>query len=62
VFDPAACREWAETFGEDRFQAQFRNCVDAAWDIWRRNPRSIESELTEVPAPNAAHAARAGAA
>jgi len=62
VFDPAACREWAETFGEDRFQAQFRNCVDAAWDIWRRDPRSIESELTEVPAPNAAHAARAGAA
>jgi O-antigen biosynthesis alpha-1,3-mannosyltransferase len=45
VFDAGACREWAEQFGEARFRSQFTQCVDHAWDHWRRDPRSVEDAL-----------------
>jgi glycosyltransferase involved in cell wall biosynthesis len=49
VFDPYACREWAEQFSEARFKREFAQCVDEAWSLWRRDPRRIEGELTEGP-------------
>jgi glycosyltransferase involved in cell wall biosynthesis len=49
VFDPAACREWAENFSEARFKRQFSACVDQALTIWRRNPRALEGALTDGP-------------
>jgi glycosyltransferase involved in cell wall biosynthesis len=49
VFDPQACREWAEQFSESRFKREFRNCVDEAWRIWLRDPRAVEDALTDGP-------------
>jgi len=48
VFDPAACREWAEQFGEARFKSQLTDCVDRAWSLWLRDPRSVEEALAAV--------------
>lgn len=45
VFDPHACRQWAERFSEQRFKREFSQCVDQAWTLWRRNPRSLEAAL-----------------
>jgi glycosyltransferase involved in cell wall biosynthesis len=45
VFDPHACREWAEQFSEERFKREFSECVDRAWDQWRRDPRGLEAAL-----------------
>lgn len=50
VFDPDACREWAEQFSEARFHREFKDCVDRAWDLWQRDPRMIEAALTDGPA------------
>jgi glycosyltransferase involved in cell wall biosynthesis len=50
IFDPDACREWAEQFSEARFQREFKDCVDRAWDLWQRDPRTIEAALTDGPA------------
>ena len=47
---PHACREWAEQFSEARFQREFSDCVDQAWDLWQRDPRMIETALTDGPA------------
>lgn len=49
VFDPYACREWAEQFSEERFKREFSQCVDQAWSSWRRNPRRMEEALTDDP-------------
>lgn len=49
VFDPYACREWAERFSEARFKHQFAGCVDEAWSLWRRNPAAVEAGLTDRP-------------
>jgi len=46
VFDPYACREWAEQFSEERFKREFAECVDQAWSLWRRSPHRIEPQLT----------------
>lgn len=43
VFDPQVCRGWAEQFSEARFKREFRNCVDEAWTLWQRDPRSVEA-------------------
>jgi glycosyltransferase involved in cell wall biosynthesis len=45
VFDPHACREGAEQFSEERFKREFSECVDRAWDQWRRDPRGLEAAL-----------------
>jgi glycosyltransferase involved in cell wall biosynthesis len=50
VFDPHACREWAERFSERRFEREFSNCVDQAWALWQRDPRTVEAALTDAPA------------
>ncbi len=49
IFDPHACRTWAETFSEERFKREFKICVDQAWDVWRRQPQELESILTDGP-------------
>lgn len=49
IFDPHVCREWAERFSEARFQNEFKECVDRAWDLWQRDPRAIEHVLTDGP-------------
>jgi len=49
VFDPHACRQWAESFGEERFQREFGACLDQAWDLWRRDPRGLETALADGP-------------
>lgn len=49
VFDPHACREWAEQFSEARFEREFTACVDEAWALWQRDPRAIEPALTDGP-------------
>jgi glycosyltransferase involved in cell wall biosynthesis len=51
VFDPHACREWAERFSEARFQREFKACVDRAWELWQGDPRAIEPALADGPAP-----------
>ena len=50
VFDSQVCREWAEQFGEARFKREFSACVDQAWSLWRRDPRALETALTDRPA------------
>ena len=50
VFAPEACREWAEQFSEARFKREFTGCVDQAWALWQRNPRSVEEPLADGPA------------
>jgi glycosyltransferase involved in cell wall biosynthesis len=45
TIDPHDCRAWAVTFGEARFQAQFRAIVDEAWAAWQANPASVEQAL-----------------
>jgi glycosyltransferase involved in cell wall biosynthesis len=62
IFDPAVCRAWAETFSEARFKAEFSACVDTAWQAGRRNPRSIEAELTDATAAGMVRAEAVGAA
>lgn len=47
VFDPLACREWAEQFSEARFKAQFASSVDEAHGLWRRDPRALEAGLAQ---------------
>jgi len=56
VFDPYACREWAEQFSEERFKREFSECVDQAWELWQRDPQALEPTLA-APAPPAAAAA-----
>ena len=50
VFDPQACREWAEQFSEARFKREFSACVDQAWSLWQRDPRALEAALADGPA------------
>lgn len=50
VFDPHACREWAEQFSEARFLREFKACVEEAWALWRGDPRAIEAALADGPA------------
>jgi glycosyltransferase involved in cell wall biosynthesis len=50
VFDPHACREWAEGFSEERFKREFAACVNQAWDLWRRDPTGVEPALADGPA------------
>jgi glycosyltransferase involved in cell wall biosynthesis len=45
VFEPHVCREWAEQFSEARFQREFGEFVDRAWQHWQRDPRSIEAAM-----------------
>ncbi len=45
VFDPHACREWAERFGEARFTREISACIDQAWDLWQRDPRAVEPTI-----------------
>jgi glycosyltransferase involved in cell wall biosynthesis len=45
VFDPFACREWAEQFSEERFRREFTACVEQAWHLWRHDPGRVEPEL-----------------
>jgi glycosyltransferase involved in cell wall biosynthesis len=54
VFDPYACREWAEQFSEQRFKREFTQCVDQAWSLWRRDPQRIEDALTDGPVAQSA--------
>lgn len=45
AIDPQACRAWAERFSEQRFQAQYRQCIGQAWDAWSADPASIEQAV-----------------
>ena len=47
VFDPLACREWAEQFSEARFKAEFTRTLDEAWTLWRRDPQALEAALAQ---------------
>ena len=49
VFDPHACREWAEQFSEARFLREFKACVEEAWTLWHGDPRGIEAALADGP-------------
>jgi glycosyltransferase involved in cell wall biosynthesis len=49
VFDPQVCREWAETFSEERFQREFSDIMESAWDLWRRSPLELEPALADGP-------------
>ena len=42
-FVPETCREWAEHFSEERFRREFTGCVEQAWALWQRDPRSVEA-------------------
>ncbi len=61
VFDPYACREWAEQFSEARFQREFSACVDQAWELWQREPCALEGVLACVPCGEPAAPAQARA-
>lgn len=50
VFEPQACREWAERFGEERFRREFTQCVERAWALWQGDPRLVEAALADGPA------------
>ncbi|MDB5874104.1 MAG: glycosyltransferase family 4 protein [Ramlibacter sp.] len=43
VFDPAACREWAEGFSEERFSREFSECAERGWAHWQRDPRGVDN-------------------
>lgn len=45
VFDPQACRAWAETFSEARFQSEYALLLDEAWSLWRQDPTQLEARL-----------------
>jgi glycosyltransferase involved in cell wall biosynthesis len=47
VFDPHACREFAEGFSEARFEREFRECIDEAWRLWQQDPRAVEPGLVD---------------
>jgi glycosyltransferase involved in cell wall biosynthesis len=49
AFDPDVCREWAETFSEERFRTQFTDVMDRAWTMWRKAPQELEPALTDGP-------------
>ena len=49
VFDPQACREWAETFSEERFLREFAQVIEQAWEVWRRAPLELEAALADGP-------------
>ncbi len=49
VFDPLACRRWAETFSEERFEREFSEVIETAWQVWRRSPLELESALADGP-------------
>lgn len=49
VFDPQACRHWAETFSEERFLREFTQVVEQAWELWRRAPLELEPALADGP-------------
>ena len=43
LFQPQACREWAETFSEERFQKEFTDIVERAQQAWERDPSNVEA-------------------
>lgn len=45
VFDPHACRAWAEGFSEARFEREFTACMEQAHAAWLRDPASVESAV-----------------
>lgn len=49
VFDPQACREWAETFSEERFLREFTAVIEQAWRLWQRSPLEVETVLADGP-------------
>ncbi|GAC1599372.1 MAG: hypothetical protein NVS3B2_00350 [Ramlibacter sp.] len=49
VFDPHACREWAETFSEERFEREFTAIVEQAWQLWRTDPLGLEATMVDGP-------------
>ncbi|MFC5496699.1 glycosyltransferase [Caenimonas terrae] len=49
VFDPHRCRQWAETFSEERFLREFADVIERAWDLWRRSPLELEPALADGP-------------
>jgi glycosyltransferase involved in cell wall biosynthesis len=49
VFSPQACRDWAETFSEERFEREFSEVVEKAWDLWRKSPLELENALADGP-------------
>ena len=49
VFDPQACRQWAETFSEERFLREFADVIERAWDLWRSTPLELEAALADGP-------------
>nr|WP_231402760.1 glycosyltransferase [Caenimonas aquaedulcis] len=46
-FDPQVCREWSEQFSEARFLHEFAQATQRAWSQWQRDPRTLESALTD---------------
>lgn len=45
VFDPQACREWAENFSEENFRQKFTILVNEAWDCWLADPAGVEAKI-----------------
>jgi hypothetical protein len=45
VFDPQACREWAETFSEENFRRSFTALVNEAWSCCQADPASVEATI-----------------
>lgn len=45
VFDPLACRAWAETFSEERFKEQFTTLVQDSWNCWKTDHTSVEARM-----------------
>ena len=45
VFDPQACREWAETFSEENFRRSFTDLVNEAWSCWQADSASVEAAI-----------------
>ena len=46
VFDPQACRTWAETFSEENFVQRFTALVAEAWKCWSVDPASVEAAIS----------------
>lgn len=48
---PENCRLWAETFSEARFEAEFTELVELAWEYWHADPSTVEKAVLSIPEP-----------
>ncbi|WP_334190392.1 glycosyltransferase [Noviherbaspirillum sp.] len=43
--DPFDCHAWAQNFSEDRFATAFKEIIQDAWDVWRRDPAAVDLQV-----------------